>query len=106
LDIPDPNDPKDWTFQIASSRLGSHDHTLTNEERRALLKERVKDLAEPYRSANLWIPDETIVHHDPMTYWIPMPWDNHEGRVTLAGDAVHPLPPCKLPFLSLLTTGF
>ena len=96
LDIPDPSDPSNWIFQIVSSWLGNHDHALNNEERLALLKEQVTDLAEPYRSAHLWIPDGTIVHHDPMTYWIPIPWDNHGGRVTLAGDAAHPLPPCKL----------
>lgn len=99
LDCPDPSDPKSWTFQVASSWLGSHNSTLNNEERLSLMKKQVESLAEPYRSANRWIPDEASIHHDPMTYWIPIPWDNHSGRVTLAGDAAHPLPPCKFVLL-------
>jgi 2-polyprenyl-6-methoxyphenol hydroxylase-like FAD-dependent oxidoreductase len=100
LDIPDPNNPTDWTFQIASSWLGNRDPTMNNEEKLALVKKEAEDLAEPYRSANLWIPDGTILHHDPITYWIPIKWDNHNGRVTLAGDAAHTFPPCKLLLFS------
>lgn len=31
--------------------------------------------------------------YDLISYWESKPWDTHEGRVTLAGDAAHPMPP-------------
>jgi hypothetical protein len=41
------------------------------------------------------MPNNTKVTYDKMAYWVPVPWDNHEGRVTLAGDAAHPMTPRK-----------
>ena len=97
MDCSDPSDPRSWVFQIANSWLGNHDRTPNNEGRLSHLKTQMADVAEPWCSANLWIPDETSLHYDPISYWIPIPWDNREGRVTLAGDATHPLPQCKSP---------
>jgi hypothetical protein len=52
-------------------------------------------LAEPFRSAVLWMPDDTKVSFDRMVYWVTVPWDSRQGRVTLVGDAAHPMAPCK-----------
>jgi 2-polyprenyl-6-methoxyphenol hydroxylase-like FAD-dependent oxidoreductase len=43
------------------------------------------------------MPDGTVVHNDKMIFWVPVPWDGRGGRVSLAGDACHPLPPRKPP---------
>lgn len=50
---------------------------------------------EPFGSAIVWTPDGSACDINEMKYWIPVPWNNHGGRVTLAGDACHAMLPCK-----------
>jgi len=66
---------------------------LDDATRLAQLKEKASIQAEPFRSAVQWMPEDTEITYNSMAYWEPVPWDNHSGRVTLAGDAVHPMPP-------------
>lgn len=63
--------------------------------RLAQVKEKARILPEPFRSANLWIPDDTRITYDRIAYWIPIPWDNRDGRATLCGDAAHAMTPRK-----------
>jgi hypothetical protein len=42
------------------------------------------------------MPDDTKITYNNIAYWVPVPWYNHEGRATLAGDAAHPMPPRML----------
>jgi len=63
------------------------------------LKKLAEDLAEPWRSSILWIPDSTEISPNSVSYWITSAWDNQGGTITLAGDAAHPLPPRKLPII-------
>jgi 2-polyprenyl-6-methoxyphenol hydroxylase-like FAD-dependent oxidoreductase len=98
-DMPDPNRPETWAFQVGSSWLGQRDTSLSNEERMARVKRAASQLSEPFRSANLWMPDDTIINIDPIAYWVPIPFENHQGRITLCGDAAHPLPPRKFGVL-------
>jgi 2-polyprenyl-6-methoxyphenol hydroxylase-like FAD-dependent oxidoreductase len=95
--MPDPNKPETWAFQVGSSWLGQRDASasLSNKERIARVKRAASQLSEPFRSANLWMPDDTIINIDPIAYWVPIPFENHQGRITLCGDAAHPLPPRK-----------
>lgn len=46
-------------------------------------------MSEPRRSILKWLPDNQEVPFDPIKLWEPTPWDNHGGRITLAGDAAH-----------------
>lgn len=50
---------------------------------------------EPFGSAIQWTPDGSLCGINDIKYWIPVPWDNRGGRITLAGDACHPMLPCK-----------
>lgn len=94
--MPDgPEHPETWVFHLAMAWLGNPDHTLSYSERLAMIKERAKEMAEPARSAFTWIPEDTPVHKADISYWITQPWDNHGGRMTLVGDAAHPMPPCE-----------
>ena len=93
--MPDPDNPETWTFQVGTSWLGKRDPSLSNDERMANVKKATSDMAEPFRSSNLWMSEDTIVNTDPIAYWVPIPFDSHEGRIALSGDAAHPLPPCK-----------
>lgn len=68
---------------------------VTDKERLELIRKKAQTLAEPVRSAFSWIPDDTRVNKADISYWISEPWDNRQGRITLVGDAAHPMPPCK-----------
>ncbi|PMD29379.1 FAD/NAD(P)-binding domain-containing protein [Hyaloscypha variabilis F] len=92
-DVPDPEDPANWKFQVVTSWLGKQDDSLDTAGRLAQVKEKASTMCEPFRSAVLWMPDDTKITYDTMAYWVTTPWDNHDGRVTLAGDAAHPMTP-------------
>ena len=50
---------------------------------------------EPWKSAAKWLPDDQPCFYLGLTVWDPSleghGWDNEGGRVTLAGDAAHPM---------------
>jgi hypothetical protein len=90
---------------VVTSWNGLRDRRLDDAGRLALIKERGESLAEPFRSAIMWIPDGTPVPYNDIGYWETVAWENQGGRATLAGDAAHPLPPRKLNPDSTETTS-
>ena len=94
--VPDPKDPTTWEFNIANSVLSEAPQDMDNTARLQSARQRCENMAEPFRSSFMDLPDSTRIFNDKLYYWIPVPWDNHEGRITLAGDAAHPMPPCML----------
>ena len=67
------------------------------------IKLKYKEFAEPFRSANAWIPDGTPVYANRVTYWEPPgSWNNHGGKMSLAGDAAHPMTFRKAPSILVL----
>ncbi|KAF9885585.1 hypothetical protein FE257_012791 [Aspergillus nanangensis] len=94
--MPDgPDHPESWIFHMAMAWLGESDNAMTYPERLALIKARANGMGEPARSAFLWLPDDTEVHKADISYWASRPWDNRNGRLTLVGDAAHPMPPYR-----------
>lgn len=85
--------PETWKFQIMTSwrRAEDSEEDATAAVGLAEIKMKTKDFAEPFRSANAWIPDGTPVYTNRMTYWEPLEWNNHGGKISLAGDAAHPM---------------
>jgi hypothetical protein len=79
----------------------------SNADRLALIKQKMQAFAEPFASTFEAIPADTRVYNGGIRYWKTVPWNNYKGKITLAGDAVHPLPPCKLLLClpSSLSTG-
>jgi hypothetical protein len=92
----DPNDPTSWTFQLNCSWPGEVSPGEDSAEILAAIKKRHENKAEPFRSAFAWIPEGTPTFSSIVQYWMPVPWDNRDGRMTLIGDAAHPMPPCML----------
>jgi 2-polyprenyl-6-methoxyphenol hydroxylase-like FAD-dependent oxidoreductase len=94
------SDPSTWTFFYYISWRSSLEEQeatkdWTDAQRLAQQKDFAKDFCDPWKSALEWTPDDTPVWYLGLTEWDPgvdgHRWDNHEGLVTMVGDAVHPM---------------
>jgi 2-polyprenyl-6-methoxyphenol hydroxylase-like FAD-dependent oxidoreductase len=64
------------------------------EGRMAFFKMRAEEYAEPWRSVGRAVAEDTWLPLDRGTYWEKAArWDNRAGRMTLCGDAAHPMTP-------------
>lgn len=94
LEVADPDKPETWIFQHFMNLWTEQLPPKTSQERLAHFKALAANYAEPFRSAAAWVPEGTNVPYDRIKQWSkPMRWNNHGGRVTLAGDAAHPFAP-------------
>ncbi|KAK0624030.1 hypothetical protein B0T14DRAFT_192503 [Immersiella caudata] len=57
----------------------------------AWIRETTTGLADPFQSQIQWTSSGDDVFIDEMRTWVSVPWDTLNGRVTLAGDAAHPM---------------
>lgn len=92
-DMTDEKAPEKWKFQLFISSMGDNHaelQAMSNRERVAFLQNEAQTLIEPYKSALLWLREDTPIPMDMCTIWKDMvPWENSDGRITLAGDAAH-----------------
>jgi 2-polyprenyl-6-methoxyphenol hydroxylase-like FAD-dependent oxidoreductase len=98
-DVPDPARPETWQFQMLISWRGgpSPADFADQAARTAFVKSWAPDYTEPWRTILGAIPDDAQFGIDSITHWKPFDWSSSPlaGRVTLAGDAAHPLPPYR-----------
>ncbi|KAK5090649.1 hypothetical protein LTR05_000824 [Lithohypha guttulata] len=92
-DVPDPDKPETWVFQLQCTWKKTLEPDLSEDEVSSLEKhkKRAETFGEPFKSANLWIPEGTKLSVNKLGYWVPEKWNTRNGRVIIAGDAAHPM---------------
>ncbi|GIJ92636.1 hypothetical protein Asppvi_001914 [Aspergillus pseudoviridinutans] len=92
--VVDPDRPETWVFHYCLSIWTAEDHPENNEARQALFKYYMSQYCEPYKSAGEWLSQDTPILAEKFLYWKNITrWNNFGGKVTLAGDAAHPMVP-------------
>ncbi|QKX61946.1 uncharacterized protein TRUGW13939_09102 [Talaromyces rugulosus] len=95
-DVVDPEKPETWVFQYSFSNLTKDDPPADEEEQRKLFKTYMATYCEPYKSIGLWVTDDTPISAERFNFWGNIvPWDNRDGKITIAGDAAHPMLPFR-----------
>ena len=100
-DAPEVDKPENWTFFFYvswNSSIEQQDEeakTYGNRERLEQVRELGKRYTDPWKSAFTWVPEDQPAWYFGLTVWDPsLPehkWDTRNGRVTIAGDAAHPM---------------
>ncbi|KAG6007143.1 hypothetical protein E4U21_006327 [Claviceps maximensis] len=86
----DPRDRSTWTTFWTKLWRGES-LNLSGKDALRYIESNTPPLRDVFQSAIEWTPRDSSVYINEMKYWIPTPWDNLGGRVTLAGDAAHPM---------------
>lgn len=99
----DPEKPEDWiTFWLKIWK--GEPVTLEGADALRFMKTHTEGLTGIFRDTVEWTPEGSPCWINEMRYWLAEPWDNRGGRVTLLGDAAHPMLICEsLPY-SMLTS--
>ena len=88
----DPEKPESWVYQLQCTWKkgieGDDTEDVGSIERHL---ERAQTFGEPFKSATSWMPKDTKLNINKVSYWIPKKWDTRGGRVIIAGDAAHPM---------------
>jgi 2-polyprenyl-6-methoxyphenol hydroxylase-like FAD-dependent oxidoreductase len=90
----DPDDMSTWTMAwIKIWRRSRLPEPPAKKGHKALayIKATSEDVIEPFRSQMEWTRESDGCYIDEMRTWVPVMWDTHGGRITLAGDAAHPM---------------
>jgi hypothetical protein len=85
------DDPAQWKWLLTQTWRSPEPTKLEGPAVLAKMKEKAKHFASPFREAFLSIPDEAPVWHNRLSNWPTKPWDSRGGRITLVGDAAHPM---------------
>ncbi|KAL9103360.1 MAG: hypothetical protein Q9163_001572 [Psora crenata] len=91
-DVKDPERPEGWLWMLNLTWRDDGGKRLEEPEAiRSKWRGLSQNLAEPFRSIYLSVPEEKRIWCEQLSQWPTMGWDNVRGNVTLAGDAAHPM---------------
>jgi hypothetical protein len=62
--ICDPENPETWKFGLSVALWGSSEQPSTDKERVKLFKSYAANYCESLKSAELWLPDDTLIPPD------------------------------------------
>jgi 2-polyprenyl-6-methoxyphenol hydroxylase-like FAD-dependent oxidoreductase len=96
-DAKDPDDISTWTFNITRIWRGESPK-IEGDAAVKIIKENTLPFCEPFKSAAEALSYGSSAFVRSLTYWRPVPWPNHGGRITLAGDSCHTMLPCESSF--------
>jgi 2-polyprenyl-6-methoxyphenol hydroxylase-like FAD-dependent oxidoreductase len=94
LDKVDLERPETWIYYLLVTWPTEEDDDddaseAGSKKRIQKLKAKMEGWADPYKSIVEWISEDVTIKPDQLRIWEPKVWDNHDGRVTLSGDAAH-----------------
>jgi 2-polyprenyl-6-methoxyphenol hydroxylase-like FAD-dependent oxidoreductase len=97
LDAANAEEPETWSFQIHHAWWGAPYAADLKDPKARLqfFKDRSSKICEPFSTIAAALPDDTILPADPGQQWSPIQWDNHNGSITIAGDAAHSMLPSE-----------
>ncbi|MCJ1470410.1 hypothetical protein MMC07_009055 [Pseudocyphellaria aurata] len=97
-DAPDPNRPEDWVFFHYISFFESKNIVSNKSTAEHIMhqKQLAREFCDPIKSVYEAMPDDnTMAWYTKLQQWDPQApghrWNNQGGRITLAGDAAHPM---------------
>jgi 2-polyprenyl-6-methoxyphenol hydroxylase-like FAD-dependent oxidoreductase len=90
LDKPESTKPETWLFYLlASWQISSGADSPNSGNQLAELRSRMDGWVDPFKIVVEKLLVDTVIKDDQLRIWRTKPWNNHQGRVTLVGDAAH-----------------
>lgn len=90
LDKPDLDRPETWVYYILTTwPITTKEDEENTDNRMERFKVKAEGWADPFKGVVDALPDDLDIKPDQLRIWHPKPWNNQDGRVTLAGDAAH-----------------
>lgn len=89
LDKPDIEKPETWVFYILATWRLDNKSDRPSGKRLDELRSRMTEWFDLYKKVVENVPDDVEIKPDQLRIWKTKQWDNHQGRVTLVGDAAH-----------------
>jgi 2-polyprenyl-6-methoxyphenol hydroxylase-like FAD-dependent oxidoreductase len=84
-------DPAQWKWVLTQSWRSPEPTNIQGSAVLVDMKERASAFASPFREAFMGISDKAPTWHNRLSSWPTKPWDNRGGKITLIGDAAHPM---------------